>query len=241
MREFLLFVGLASLFCLPAQAEVITDGTVGPALSLPGPEYQIGADLGTQKGGNLFQSFSQFNLTQIEAAIFSGPAEINHIISRVTGGKASQLDGSLRSTIPGSQLWLFNPAGIEQNGLAIDVPGGAAIAPALALSLKDGGLYNAAVPENSLLTDAPPQAFFINPLPQTLPAVIAEGNTATAAEEQGQPPTLSNETTGRLLEQPLGCGSNESLVASRFTVSFYQGSPLSPDDWQGSRLPPLSE
>jgi len=34
------------------------------------------------------------------------------VISRVTGGTRSEIDGSLRSTISGADVWLLNPSGV---------------------------------------------------------------------------------------------------------------------------------
>jgi hypothetical protein len=40
-----------------AAAEVATDGTLGRRVSLRGGDITVGADLGQQRGGNLFHSF----------------------------------------------------------------------------------------------------------------------------------------------------------------------------------------
>ncbi len=93
-------------------AQVATDGSLGQSVNLPGPDYQIKADLGKQVGGNLFHSFGEFNINTGENAFFSGPDSVQNIISRVTGGEASWIDGGLISTIPGANLYLMNPAGI---------------------------------------------------------------------------------------------------------------------------------
>ena len=95
-------------------AEVVTDGTTGGSggVSLSGPDYDIRPEYGDQAGGNLFHSFRQFNIDTGESAVFSGPSSVENIISRVTGGELSTIDGLLRSTIPGAALYLLNPAGI---------------------------------------------------------------------------------------------------------------------------------
>lgn len=93
-------------------ADVATDGSIGSATTLSGPFYQIGADLGKQAGSNLFHSFSRFSVGKGETALFSGPRSIKNILSRVTGGQLSAIDGQITSTIPGADLYLFNPAGI---------------------------------------------------------------------------------------------------------------------------------
>ena len=95
-----------------AQAGVSTDGSLGQAGALPGPNYQITPELGQQVGGNLFHSFGQFSVSAGESATFSGPTSVSNIIGRVTGGEASLIDGTLRSTIPGANLYLLNPAGV---------------------------------------------------------------------------------------------------------------------------------
>lgn len=69
---------------LPAQ--VTLDGTLGRAAALSGPNYAITADLGQQVGGNLFHSFGTFSIPTGASATFSGPASVNNIIRRVTGG-----------------------------------------------------------------------------------------------------------------------------------------------------------
>ena len=230
------------LFCSLAQAEVILDGTVGPRGSVPGPDYQIGADLGRQVGGNLFHSFSVFNVWADESATFSGPESVNHIICRVTGGSPSHILGLIRSTIPGSQVWIFNPAGLEYAGIS-DVPGGVAAATATALTLKDGGLYDALNPQNSVLTVAPPQTFLLSYPPPPPPASDggpAEEEQETQEQEEETNFLLSPAVSARIIEEPLACGKRQGTEISRFTHSHFSGSPQSPDDWQASPLLPIS-
>jgi filamentous hemagglutinin family protein len=111
-------------------AEIITDGTLGVQRDLPGPDFQIEANLGQQVGGNLFHSFQDFNLQSHESATFSGPDSINMIFSRITGGNPSQIDGTIRSTIPHAELFFLNPAGIVFGEQArLDVQGGFHVIP----------------------------------------------------------------------------------------------------------------
>ncbi len=143
-----------------APAQVVLDGTLGKAGALPGPNYQIGAELGQQHGGNLFHSFQDFNLQTQESATFSGPANVTHIISRVTGGNPSQIDGTIRSTIPNADFYFLNPYGIMFGSNArLDVQGGFHASTAHYLRLQDGGRFEARTPEKSLLTVAPVEAF----------------------------------------------------------------------------------
>ena len=154
------FSVLLALVSTVAQAQITTDGTMGPAGTLPGPDYQIGADLGRQVGGNLFHSFGQFSINTGESATFSGPNSVSNIIGRVTGGNESFIDGTLRSTIPGANLYLLNPAGVLFGEHArLDVPGSVHVSTADYLRLSDGGRFDARTPANSVLTVAPVAAF----------------------------------------------------------------------------------
>ena len=107
-------------------AEVIRDGSLGAAP--PGvvpsgidPEGQFAAYLITPELGqpqpdaaprNLFHSFSEFDLTPGEIATFTGPASVVNVFGRITGGSPSDIDGTVRSTIDGANVFLLNPWGI---------------------------------------------------------------------------------------------------------------------------------
>ncbi len=159
-RPTLHLVTLTLFVSANAHAQVTLDGTLGHAGTLPGPNYQIGADLGQPHGGNLFHSFQDFNLQSHESATFSGPDNVQNIISRVTGGNLSSIDGTLRSTIPNADLYFLNPYGIMFGPTAkLDVQGGFHASTADYLRLQDGGRFDARQPSNSLLTIAPPTAF----------------------------------------------------------------------------------
>ncbi|MBI3042491.1 MAG: filamentous hemagglutinin N-terminal domain-containing protein [Betaproteobacteria bacterium] len=185
-------VALSSLVAWNAQADIRTDGTIGPRLALTGPNYGVTADLGRQVGGNLFHSFSQFNLQSAESATFSGPTSVQNIIARVTGGSPSSLDGGLRSTISGANLWLVNPSGVTFGANAsIDVSGSLFVGTGSYLRLADGVRFDAVNPGNaSTLTTAPPAAFgFAGPAPEALQ--IAGGGAATQRFRVGTGKTLS--------------------------------------------------
>ena len=156
--------GLAMVLVLPiagARAQGITvDGRLSPAQTLAGPNYAIRAELGRRVGGNLFHSFGRFGLTQGEAATFSGPSGVNNVIGRVTGGAQSSIDGTVRSTMPGANLYLINPAGVVFGPNArVDVSGSFHASSADYLRFQDGARFQATNPDASTLTSAPPAAF----------------------------------------------------------------------------------
>ena len=144
----------------PVQAEIILDGSLGPRAELTGPNYRIPAELGQQYESNLFHSFDKFNLTQGEQAVFTGPTTIKNVISRITGGEISYIDGVLSSAILAADMYFINPAGILFGPHAqINVPGSLYLSTAHYLQLDQTGHFDAVNLTNSSLTVAPPSAF----------------------------------------------------------------------------------
>ena len=117
---FLLIITNLQFLYGQIQTEIVRDGTVGnPDLSLqptPGPDgvHEIGEEHGHRPGGgvNLFHSFSKFNVGSGDTALFTANQETANVISRVTGGDASQIFGTIKSEIAGANLFLLNPAGV---------------------------------------------------------------------------------------------------------------------------------
>ncbi|NJO15608.1 MAG: filamentous hemagglutinin N-terminal domain-containing protein [Thioploca sp.] len=173
MRYYYLhLIGLIiTLFtAINSPAEVILDGSWGRHDALTGPQFDIRAELGNQVGNNLFHSFERFNLDAGEIATFSGPNHLENVISRVTGGTFSTLNGTIRSTIPQANMYFINPAGIVLGEQAkIDVPGAIHFSTADTLQLGKAGQFAATHPQTSLLTTAAPTAFgFLSDSPHSI-------------------------------------------------------------------------
>ncbi len=166
-----------------SHAEITTDGTLGPSLELSGPDFEIGAELGQQYGNNLFHSFQDFNIHQGESATFSGPESVNNVISRVTGGNPSEINGTLRSTLPQADIYLVNPAGMVFGEHAqLDVPGGFHASAADSVKFSDGAEFHASPSQNSTFTSATPAAFGFTDAPVKVESgklAVAEGKTLT--------------------------------------------------------------
>ncbi|MCP4699737.1 MAG: CHAT domain-containing protein [Gammaproteobacteria bacterium] len=155
-----LFLIIAFDILISACAEVVLDDTLGNPMALPGPHYLVEAGMGRQAGANLFHSFKSFNIGQNEAATFAGPDAISNVISRVTGGEASHIDGWLRCTIPDADMYFLNPAGVFfKPNARLDVQGSLYISTADYLRLGATGRFDAVHPEQSTLTVAAPGAF----------------------------------------------------------------------------------
>ncbi len=138
------------------------DGSLGNAgtLDLPGPDYEIKAEYGHQAGTNLFHSFQQFNIHADESATFTGPDSVQNIISRVTGGDASWIDGRLASAIPNADFYFLNPAGVMfgQNA-SLDLGGSFHVSTADYLRFGENDRFYAIPLENDVLSVAAPSAF----------------------------------------------------------------------------------
>ena len=94
-------------------------------------------------------------------ATFSGPANIQNILSRVTGGSPSSIDGTIRSGIAGANFFFINPSGVVFGpNASIDVSGAFAVSTANYLKLADGARFMAALDaDDSMLSSAPVAAF----------------------------------------------------------------------------------
>jgi filamentous hemagglutinin family protein len=164
-------------------AGVTSDGSLGTGpVNYSGGEYTIPASVGTQVGGNLFESFSKFNLLQGEVADFQGPSNVQNILARVTGGSASSIDGTIQSDIQGANLFLINPAGVMFGPNARLAVGGSFVATtADYVMLADGGQFNA-TPGSDNLTAAPVTEFgFLAAQPN---AVTVNGSTLAVPDGQ---------------------------------------------------------
>ncbi|WP_084506684.1 two-partner secretion domain-containing protein [Geminicoccus roseus] len=146
----------------PATAEVVLDGSVGSRgrLTLNGQDVRITPDMGTIRGSNLFHSFDKFGVPKGDAVTFEGPSGLDNVIGRVTGPDASQIHGTLRSTVPEAGLWLLNPNGlVVGKGAQIDVPASLHLSTADELRFEDGSVFSARDLPGSTLTAASPRAF----------------------------------------------------------------------------------
>jgi filamentous hemagglutinin family protein len=166
-----------------AKAQNITlDGTLGPAQTLTGPTYNINQAVGQTVGSNLFHSFGKFNLDAGETAYFYSDSSIRNILTRVTGGSQSLIDGLIYTNSGNVNLFLINPSGIVFGPNArLDVGytrRGSFVATTVdALVWPNGGRFSATNPEgpNSLLTIVGDPGGFLSSQRQLQPIVVRSG------------------------------------------------------------------
>ncbi len=159
--------GLLTHSSAQVHSAIRPDSSVGTTVTSNGAVHTI-AD-GTRRGGNLFHSFDQFTVGTGDTARFTGPPSgIENILSRVTGGQPSTIDGRLQSDMPGANLFFLNPSGILFGPHAqLDVQGSVHVSTADVLRFADGTTWSVNLSAQSTLTTATPAAFgFLRPNPQ---------------------------------------------------------------------------
>ncbi len=124
-------------------------------------DYGIDASMGLSKGGNLYLSFSSFNLATGESATFTGPATVQDILARVTGGSVSSIDGAINCRIPGANIFLLNPAGfVFGPNASLNINGSFVVSTASYMKFADGSRLDALPSVNdAALSGAPVAAF----------------------------------------------------------------------------------
>ncbi len=112
---------------------------------------------GTRSGSNLFHSFEQFSVPNGSQADFNHASDIQNIISRVTGGSASIIDGLIKAN-GSANLFFLNPNGVIFGPNAqLDIKGSFIATTANRLKFADGALFSAFPPQNTpLLTVSVP-------------------------------------------------------------------------------------
>src|SRR5438105_12106781 len=172
------FLACLAVFCAQSLlGGVVVDKRFGLARALPGPNFMIPANLGKQIGGNLFQSFNQFDLNSTQSATFTGPPNVQNILSRVTSGSPSSIDGTVSSQIQGANLFFLNPAGVMFGPHAqLNVSGSVAVSTANYVKMVGGGRFNANLGGQDSLTSAPVSAFgFLNDAPAPV-AIVGQNS-----------------------------------------------------------------
>jgi filamentous hemagglutinin family protein len=127
-----------------AIAQITPDATLGAERSIVAPNvpHPRGAidliDGGAIRGFNLFHSFQDFNVSDLQQVYFANPTGIENILGRVTGTQSSSILGTL-GVLGNANLFLINPNGIFFGPDArLDVPGSFFASTSPSLLLENG-------------------------------------------------------------------------------------------------------
>lgn len=154
-----------------ATAQITSDNTIAtPTKVLPGvrPGLDFVITDGTQIGNNLFHSFQEFSVPTGGSANFNNLSSIENIITRVTGGSVSNINGLIQ-TNGTANLFLMNPNGIIFGPNASLNVGGSFIATtASSLKLTNGDEFSTTNPKTPLLTISVPLGLQFNNSPKPI-------------------------------------------------------------------------
>ncbi|MGG6295519.1 filamentous hemagglutinin N-terminal domain-containing protein [Leptolyngbya sp. AN02str] len=168
---------------VPAWAQLTPNATWGPenstVTSTSPTQTEIGG--GARRDSNLFHDFAEFNVGPAAGVYFRNPAGVNTIVTRVTGGNASTINGTLGVLGP-ADLFLLNPSGVVFGANAeLDVQGAFFTTTASGLQFGSQGSFtvgNPAAPP--LLTIQPNALLFTVAAAQSLAPINLQPGAAIA-------------------------------------------------------------
>ncbi len=206
MRNRAFFLASIMLMCCLADAGLaqvttnITSSGLGTAVSpISGGVVTITGGTRPGNGPNLFHSFGLFNVGTGDTANFFNNTGLptTNILSRVTGGSASNIFGTIQTTGFGNaNLFLINPAGVVFGpNASLNIGGSFHVSTADYIRLTDNVRFNAKVDAaaDALLSSAPVAAFGF--LPTNDPGSILAGNPRGGIEVQGSNLAVSDGQT----------------------------------------------
>lgn len=208
----ILIISSASICSLiatfPAWGQISSDNTLPSNISQSGNIFEVTG--GAQAGSNLFHSFREFSVPTGGEAFFNNTSNLNNItniISRVTGGAISNIDGLIKENY-GANFILINPSGINFGANAqLNIGGSFLASTANSLKFADGAEFSATDTSSPpLLTISVPIGLQFGQNPQAI-RVQGQGHNISSQNSIFSPFTRGN-TTG-LKVQP---GNTLALV-----------------------------
>ncbi|MEL4897156.1 two-partner secretion domain-containing protein [Crocosphaera sp. Alani8] len=148
-------------------------------------------DGGAIRGNSLFHSFLEFNVAENGSVYFSNPANIQNILSRVTGSNASHILGTL-GVLGKANLFLINPNGIIfGENATLDVKGSFYATTSNSIQWGEDGFFSAIKSQRSNLLSVNPDTLFFNHAANHQGSIVNQGNLSV---KSGQNITLWGNT-----------------------------------------------
>jgi filamentous hemagglutinin family protein len=159
-RSFVLllsFLCFTVSFCNVWAMNIVADNSLSTTVNMEETEITGGH----QVGGNLFHSFTKFNIVTGKTVLFKGNTGLNNIFSRVTGGEQSEISGTLQldTNIHDANFFLMNPAGITFSGNAVLDLSGSFYTTTADFVESEGEKFYSAKDNTSTFFSAAPTAF----------------------------------------------------------------------------------
>ncbi len=186
--KILLFFTLCLAIATPlqalAQTKINPDGTLPTNVNNIGSVYDITGGAQPNNGANLFHSLKDFSIQSGDTARFIYNTGVSNIITRITGGSPSQINGTIQTLINGTanignaNLFLINPSGIIFGANAkLNIGGSFVGSTADSIKFADGTEFSAINPTaNPLLTVSVPLGLQFGSHPNSAIQVQGLGN-----------------------------------------------------------------
>jgi filamentous hemagglutinin family protein len=135
-------------------AQIVVDKTMGTFLIQDTLLNGNKVDGGLIRGNNLFHSFGEFSIDAGSSVYFINPTNVTNILTRVTGGNPSSINGTLGVLGGNANLFFMNPNGvIFGTNAKLDVNGSFLATTASSINFADGTKFSVDnVQVNPLLT-----------------------------------------------------------------------------------------
>nr|WP_232224140.1 S-layer family protein [Mastigocladopsis repens] len=198
-----------------AQTQISPDGTLPTNVNNVGEGvYEITGGTQPSNGANLFHSLKDFSVQSRDTARFVHSQGVDNIITRITGGLPSEINGTIQTLINATtdigqaNLFLLNPSGIIfGENASLDIGGSFFATTADKMTFADGTEFSATNPTASpVLTISVPIGLQYGSNPNSSIRVNGNGNNLLVDFSSGyvdrtnRPQGLHNETqTGKTI------------------------------------------